>query len=64
MIVENFHVDVEQGKDVAGKERPPIRKYFTKGMVIAVDQLPQGHSAQDWIDKGLAKAASTEKAAP
>jgi hypothetical protein len=50
-IVENFRVWVstEPGQ--------PERKVgFTKGMVVDEPNVPAGQSAQDWIDKGLAKA--------
>lgn len=57
IILANFHVDVSNGKDAAGNDKPPTKKAFTKGMVVNIDDLPEGQSADDWIEKELAKAA-------
>lgn len=53
IIVENFHVFVWQGD---GKHDRKVG--FTKGMVVEGDKIPDGQSLDDWIAKGLAKAAS------
>ncbi len=50
-ILANFHVFVP-GDSVDDK-----RVEFTKGMVVDDANMPVGQSAQDWIEKGLAKAA-------
>ncbi len=52
IITENFHVFVSQ----AGKT--DRRVGFTKGMVVEDDKIPEGQTTDDWIAKGLAKAAS------
>jgi hypothetical protein len=51
IIEANFHVYVsEDGK-------PERKAAFTKGMVVEAADIPQGQSADDWVAKGLAKAA-------
>lgn len=51
VILANFHVFVAQ-------EGLPERKVtFERSQVVAVADLPEGQSAEDWIAKGLAKAA-------
>lgn len=53
LIIEaNFHVFVSQGEG-----KPERKVEFTKGMVVAENDMPEGQSAEDWIAKGLAKAA-------
>lgn len=53
LIIEaNFHVFVGQG---AGK--PEAKAVFTKGMVVEGSDIPEGHTADEWVAKGLAKAA-------
>ena len=52
VIIANFHVFVSQG---AGKT--DRRVGFTKGMVVEGDKIPEGQTTDDWIAKGLAKAA-------
>jgi hypothetical protein len=52
LIVENFHVYVGQGED-----QPELRKDFTKGQVIDSADIPEGHTAEAWVEKGHAKAA-------
>lgn len=57
IIAANFHVDIAQGADGAGNEKPPIRKPYTKGMVVDEADLPEGHTADAWIAKELAAEA-------
>lgn len=57
LVLENFHVFIAQGKDADGNDKPDRRAAFTKGMVVEVDDIPAGQSADDWVAKGLAKAA-------
>lgn len=52
IIEANFHVFVSQGE---GKRE--LKVEFTKGMVVAADDIPEGHTAESWVEKGLAKAA-------
>jgi len=52
IILENFHVFVRMGEG-----HPERRIEFTKSMLVAVDDIPEGHTADDWVAKGLAKAA-------
>lgn len=47
-IIENFHVWVGA--------RPATKVDYTRGMVVDEKDVPADQSAQDWIDKGLAKA--------
>lgn len=53
LIVEaNFHVFVPQGEGL-----PERRVEFTRSMLVPVDDIPEGQTADDWVAKGLAKAA-------
>lgn len=47
-ITANFHVFV--AKD--GRDR---RVAFTAGTVIDAGDMPAGHAARDWVEKGLAE---------
>lgn len=47
-IASNFHVFVPNGE----RDRKVV---FTEGSVIEPDKMPADHTAQDWIDKGLAE---------
>lgn len=51
VIAANFHVDIA---DPADPEKPPVRKAYGKGMVVDEGDLPDGHTAEDWLVKGLA----------
>lgn len=55
LILENFHVFIARAGDAEG---PETEAYFAKGMVVKVDDVPAGHSADGWIDKGLARFAT------
>ena len=52
IIALNFHVFVSQGEGKPERKQP-----FTKGQVIEENDIPAGQSADDWVAKGLAKAA-------
>ena len=52
IIEANFHVYVSEGDG-----KPERKAAFTKGMVVEAADIPQGQSADDWVVKGLAKAA-------
>lgn len=52
IIDANFHIFVSQGEG-----KPEAKALFTKGMVVAADEIPEGHTAESWVEKGLAKAA-------
>lgn len=52
IIEANFHVYVSEGDG-----KPERKAAFTKGMVVEAADIPQGQSADDWVAKGLAKAA-------
>lgn len=58
LITRNFRIDV------AGSERKPAEtRHYTKGIVVAVADIPAGQSAEDWIAKGLAAAATPQTSA-
>jgi len=52
IIEANFHVYVSEHDS-----KPERKAAFTKGMVVEAADIPQGQSADDWVAKGLAKAA-------
>jgi hypothetical protein len=53
LIVEtSFHVFVPQGEG-----RPERRVEYRAGMLVEADDIPEGQTADDWVAKGLAKAA-------
>lgn len=53
LIIEtNFHVFVPQSEG-----RPERRVEFKAGMLVEADDIPEGQTADDWVAKGLAKAA-------
>ena len=52
IIDANFHVFVSQGEG-----KPERKVAFTKGLLVDASDIPEGQSAEDWIAKGLAKAA-------
>jgi len=51
LIESNFHVYVSQGEG-----KPERKATFTKGMVVEAADIPEGHTGDDWVAKGLAKA--------
>lgn len=51
LIEANFHVYVSQGEG-----KPERKAVFTKGMVVEAADIPEGHTGDDWVAKGLAKA--------
>lgn len=57
IIAANFHVDIAQGQDDDGNDKPSIRKPYTKGMVVGEGDLPEGQAADVWIAKDLATEA-------
>lgn len=52
LIESNFHCYVNQGEG-----KPERKVIFTKGMVVEANDIPEGQNADDWVAKGLAKAA-------
>lgn len=51
-IIRNFHVFVPgEGRDK--------KVAFGAGSVLGPGDMPDGHTMQDWIDKGLAVATGT-----
>ena len=49
IIAANFHAFVPNG------DGTPERKVtFTKGMVVEAANMPEGHTTDDWVAKGLA----------
>ena len=58
LILANFKVDVPVERNA---ENDVIRSKpvaYTKGMVIDAADVPEGQSADDWIEKGLAEKAA------
>lgn len=51
LIEANFHVYESRGED-----KPEAKRAFTKGMVVEASDIPAGHTGDDWVAKGLAKA--------
>lgn len=51
LIEANFHVYVSQGEG-----KPDAKRAFSKGMVVEASDIPEGHTGDDWVAKGLAKA--------
>ncbi len=61
VILANFKVDVANaGTNPDGTPRASTVVAFTKGMVVAADDIPAGQSADDWIAKGLAKRGTAD----
>ncbi|WP_319798326.1 hypothetical protein [Nitrobacter sp.] len=58
LITTNFHIFVPLSG--GGEER----RNFGIGMVVAVADIPDGHTAAAWIEKGLATAAPASEPAP
>lgn len=56
VIAANFHVDIAD----PDPEKPAIRKAFSKGMVVDEGDLPEGHTASAWVEKGLATIAADQ----
>lgn len=52
VIASNFRIFVP-----ATDGRSEERRDYGKGMVVAVADIPAGHTAEAWIAKGLATAA-------
>lgn len=57
VITANFRIDVAQGKNTDGTDKPPVQRQYTRGMVVEEADMPDGHSVADWIDKELAEYA-------
>lgn len=57
IITANFHLFVGQGQNADGTDKPGRRVTYAKGMVIEVSEIPDGHTVEDWVSKGLATAA-------
>ena len=49
IIVANFHAFVPTGDG-----KPERKVTFTRGMVVEAANMPEGHTADDWVAKGLA----------
>jgi len=47
-IVSNFHVFVPNGE----RDR---KVALVAGSVLGTGDMPEGHSARDWVEKGLAE---------
>lgn len=61
IIVQNFKVDVPNaGENPDGTPKAATVVAYTKGMVVAADDIPEGQSADDWIAKGLAKRGTAD----
>jgi hypothetical protein len=60
-ILDHFHVFVPQGQFESGphkgEDKPDRKINFVKNQTIDEADLPEGQSAQDWIEKGLAVSA-------
>lgn len=52
VITQDFHVFVAVAPD-----RPERKTPFMASMVVDVTEIPEGHTAEEWVAKGLAKAA-------
>lgn len=57
LIVSAFKVDVAQGQNIDGTDKPPVTRHYQPGVVVEITDVPEGQSADDWIAKDLAKAA-------
>ncbi|NQW54296.1 MAG: hypothetical protein HQ465_23945 [Rhodospirillales bacterium] len=57
IIAATFHLFVGQGQNADGTDKPARRATYAKGMVIEAFEIPEGHTADDWVAKGLATAA-------
>lgn len=57
LITANFHVFVDQGKNGDGSDKPAKRVNYSKGMIVDLADVPEGHDAAVWIEHGLASAA-------
>jgi hypothetical protein len=51
LIEANFHVFIAQGEG-----KPEAKRAFSNGMVVEASDIPDGHSGDEWVAKGLAKA--------
>ncbi len=52
-VVANFHVDV------AGEGDAPVRRQaYQRGQTVAIDEIPDGHTAEAWIAAGLVVEAT------
>ena len=63
IIDSNFRVFVP----ILGTDGKPVgeeRRDYGKGMVVSVSDIPDGHTAAAWIEKGLAMAPPVTDAAP
>ena len=54
LVLANFRIFIPQ-PPANGKPRRDLRRQFTKGMLLK--EIPEGHTAADWLAKGLVKAA-------
>lgn len=57
LILQNFHVFVATGENVEK------RVNFERGMTVQPADIPAGHTAADWVAKGLARDTSAPAAA-
>lgn len=55
IVTANFHVDIDQGEG-----KPAVRKLYSKGLVVEETDIPDGHTADGWIEKGLATEAGQQ----
>ena len=51
LIVASFHRYI-----AAGAGKPEAKRAFSNGMVVEASDIPDGHSGDEWVAKGLAKA--------
>lgn len=54
LIEANFHIFLPPPQE--GRPEPKVS--FGKGQVIDESDIPEGHTGDDWVAKGLATVAS------
>lgn len=59
LVLHNFHV-FAQAAD--GKDGP--RTEYKRGMVIQASEIPAGHSAESFVERGLVQDTAAPVAAP
>jgi hypothetical protein len=62
IVLQNFHVFVETGKNTDGSDRPPNKIKFFKGQTLGDNEIPAGQHVDGddgWIAHGLVREAAS-----
>ena len=57
IVLQPFYVWVPSGKNADGTDKPDRRQSYSPGQTLQSQDVPEGQSTEDWIEKGLVREA-------